>query len=205
MSRIDPNEAWTSGDALRMAWRLKDLDLQYIEQPIAATSLSELAELRRRSPVPIAANQSSWLNWQTHDILAAGAADVIMTDPWQAGGIGGFTAAARMCESAATPLVYHSFAPLGIASRAAIHVLATSSACMYAHQTYAHLLADDVVRSPIRIEAGQIDLDDSPGLGTDLDPVRFARAAEAYCSEGYRSPYEPGSAPKPLRSGYEWP
>ncbi len=36
MSRIDPNEAWTSGDALRMAWRLKDIALQYIEQPIAA-------------------------------------------------------------------------------------------------------------------------------------------------------------------------
>ncbi|MSO21767.1 MAG: hypothetical protein EXQ58_00635 [Acidobacteria bacterium] len=57
--RVDANEAWTPGTALRMAHALQEYDLQYIEQPIRMRNIRELAELRRRSPIPIAANQSS--------------------------------------------------------------------------------------------------------------------------------------------------
>ena len=67
--RCDPNESWTPGHALRMAHKLVGYDLQYIEQPLRMRAISELAELRRRSPVPIAANQPSWLNWDILDLL----------------------------------------------------------------------------------------------------------------------------------------
>ena len=188
--RVDANEAWTPGTALRMARLLERFDLQYIEQPIRMRRLDELALLRQRSPVPIAANQSSWLNWDVLDILRAGAADVIMTDPWQAGGIGNFFKAAGMCEAAGVPLVYHSFAPLSIAMRAATQVLCASPTCMYAHQTYNHMLADDVVTEPVRIERGQIAVDDKLGLGVTIERDKLARYHEAYRQRGYVSAYD---------------
>jgi len=188
--RVDANEAWTPGTALRMAHALREYDLQYIEQPIRMRNIRELAELRRRSPIPIAANQSSWLNWDIADILAAGAADVIMSDPWQAGGIANFQRAAAMCETAGLPLVYHSFAPLSIATRAAMQVLCTSPACVFANQTYNHMLADDVVREPVRIEQGHIAVSSEAGLGVELDRTKLARYHEAYRQQGYASAYD---------------
>jgi L-alanine-DL-glutamate epimerase-like enolase superfamily enzyme len=189
--RVDPNEAWSFGEALRAAELLQPLDLQYIEQPIPRWSVAELAELRRRSPVPIAANQASWLNSDVMEILRARAADVIMTDPWQAGGIGNFAKAAALCEAAETPLVYHSFAPLSIAMRAAMQVLCSSPACTYANQTYSHLVIEDVVTSPVTVANGRIAVDHGPGLGVELDRDAVDRGHATYLRDGYASPYGP--------------
>jgi L-alanine-DL-glutamate epimerase-like enolase superfamily enzyme len=172
-----------------MARQLAKYDLQYIEQPLRMRAISELAELRRRSPVPIAANQASWLNWDILDILRAGAADVIMTDPWQSGGIANFERAAALCETAGLPLVFHSFAPLSIATRAAMAVLCSSPACVYAHQTYLHMVADDVVTEPVQVISGHIAVSDRPGLGLELDQDKLEQYHESYRRQGYASPY----------------
>lgn len=187
--RIDPNEAWTGDVAVRMVHALHQFDLQYIEQPTRLDRLDELALLRRRSPVPIAANQSSWLNHDILDIIAAGAADVVMTDPWQAGGLRAFHTVAGLCEIAGMPLVYHSFAPLSIATRAVMQVLASSSACHYAHQTYHQMLVDDVVRDPVRHPGGIELVDNRPGIGVELDPQKMQAANQRYREQGYLSAY----------------
>ncbi len=187
--RIDPNENWSADVAVRMVHALANFDIQYIEQPTRLDRLEELAVLRRRSPIPIAANQSSWLNHNILDIVASGAADVVMTDPWQAGGLRAFHTAAGLCEIAGVPLVYHSFAPLSIATRAAMQVLAASTACDYAHQTYHQMLVDDVVREPVRHPGGFEPVDDKPGIGAELDPEKMRAAHERYRAQGYLSAY----------------
>lgn len=187
--RVDPNEAWAPGVALDMAQRLAPLRLQYIEQPIRAVGVSEMAMLRQRSPVPIAANQSSWVNENVVDLIRANAADVIMTDPWQAGGIQRFADAAAICDHAGIPLVYHSFAPLSIATRAAMAVLTTTTAITYAHQTYNHMTVGDVLSNPVEIVNGRIALWDDPGLGCHLDRDLLAERHDDYLCDGYLSPY----------------
>lgn len=187
--RIDPNEAWSPGFALAMAHRLVHLRPQYIEQPIKAVGVSEMALLRRRSPVPIAANQSSWTNENVMDLVRANAADVIMTDPWQAGGLIRFAEAAAICEHAGIPLVYHSFAPLSIATRAAMAVLTTTTAVTYAHQTYNHMTAGDIVAGPVEIIGGRIDVSTGPGLGCTIDPDLLAARHDDYRRYGYMNPY----------------
>ncbi len=187
--RVDPNESWTPGHALRMAHAMQHLNVQYIEQPLRMRTIHELAALRQRSPVPIGANQASWLNWDILDIIRERAADVIMTDPWQAGGLGNFQRAAAICETACLPLVFHSFAPLSIATRAAMTVLCSSSACIYANQTYNHMMADDVVTDPVKIIDGHIAVSDKPGLGVELDHDKVARYHEDFKRSGFASPY----------------
>jgi len=191
--RCDPNEAWTPGHSLRMAHLIKDLNIQYIEQPLRMRTIHELAVLRQRSPVPIAANQASWLNWDILDIIRERAADVIMTDPWQAGGIANFHRAAAICETACLPMVYHSQGPLTIATRSAMTVLCSSTACMYANQTYNHMTSDDVVTEPVQIVNGNIEVSDKPGLGVELDRDKLAKYSEAYRREGMGGPF--GEAP----------
>jgi L-alanine-DL-glutamate epimerase-like enolase superfamily enzyme len=174
---------------------MRSFDIEYIEQPTRLDRLEELATLRRRSPIPIAANQSSWLNHNILDIIAMGAADVIMTDPWQAGGLRAFHAAAALCETAGVPLVYHSFAPLSVATRAAIQVLAASPACRTAHQTYHGMLTDDVVKEPVRHAGGGEPVDDRPGIGAELDRKKVEAAHRRFLKEGYLSAYAEGRDP----------
>jgi len=188
--RIDPNEAWPPDVAIRMIQSLRDLDLQYIEQPTRMDRIEDMGRLRRRSPIPIAANQSSWLNHHVLDIIIAGAADIIMTDPWQAGGLRGFHQAATLCETAGLPLVYHSFAPLSIGTRAAMQVLASGPACGYAHQTYHGMLEQDVLSNPVKHPGGWEPVDfNAPGIGVEVDSDLLAEAHRRYLNEGYLSPY----------------
>ena len=176
-------------EALRMAHAMQHLNVQYIEQPLRMRSIHELAVLRQRSPVPIAANQAGWLNWDILDIVRERAADVIMTDPWQAGGISNFRSAATICEMACLPLVFHSFAPLSIATRAAMAVLCSSAAWIYANQTYNHMLADDVVTEPVSIVDGHIAVSDKPGLGVELDRDKVAHYHEDFKRSGFASAF----------------
>lgn len=115
---------------------------------------------------------SSWLNLDILDIVATDAVDVVMSDPWQAGALRAFHAAAWLCEIAGVALVYRSFAPLSIGMRDAIQVLAVSPACRYAHQTYHQMLVDG-----------------RPGISVEFDPAKMRAARERYRAPDNLSAY----------------
>ena len=54
--RVDANGAWTVDQAERAIRALDRYDLEYVEQPVA--TLEEMAQLRRRVDVPLAADES---------------------------------------------------------------------------------------------------------------------------------------------------
>lgn len=54
--RIDPNRAWSFDEALHAADSLKDLPVDYLEEPLAEPR--RLLEFMRRSPVPVALDET---------------------------------------------------------------------------------------------------------------------------------------------------
>lgn len=73
--RVDANGGWTVDEAVAAAQALTATgDLEYIEQP--CRTVSELAELRRRISVPIAADESIRKADDPLQVVRAGAADV---------------------------------------------------------------------------------------------------------------------------------
>ena len=54
--RIDPNRAWSLDEALHAAHSLKDLPVDYLEEPLA--NPAQLLEFMRRSPVPVALDET---------------------------------------------------------------------------------------------------------------------------------------------------
>lgn len=91
--RVDANGAWDVDTALRA---LRELDaaaraggaagLEYVEQPCA--SIEELAQVRRRSPVPVAADESVRVPGDADAVMRAGAADVLVLKVAPMGGVG---------------------------------------------------------------------------------------------------------------------
>jgi L-alanine-DL-glutamate epimerase-like enolase superfamily enzyme len=195
--RIDPNEAWMPGTAVRTLRRLEPLNLEFVEQPVRHTDFDQLARLRTATCVPIAANQSAWTSREVLEILCRGAADVVVTDAHQEGGIGGFRRTIDLCETAGVPVVYHAFTTLTIGITASMHVMCSRpNSVQLAHQIYPpDMLGDDVVTEPIDASRGTARVPAGPGLGLELDTQKFQAAAERFQRDGPYPMFNPEAAP----------
>lgn len=145
--RIDANGAWGVDEAVR---RVRALDraaggLEYVEQPCA--SVEELAAVRRRVDVPVAADESirrAADPYRVRDLEAADVA-VLKVQP-----LGGVRACLRIAEDIALPVVVSSAVEssvgiaMGVALAAALPEL--HHACGLAT---VQLLGDDVTSAPL--------------------------------------------------------
>ncbi|MCP2169314.1 o-succinylbenzoate synthase [Goodfellowiella coeruleoviolacea] len=103
--RVDANGAWDVDTAVRRIWELDRAagGLEYVEQPCA--TIEELAQVRRRTRVRIAADESIRRAEDPLRVAVAGAADiaVIKCTP-----LGGVRRALEVAEAAGLPCVVSS-------------------------------------------------------------------------------------------------
>ena len=183
--RLDLNEGWMPSTAIRTLRRLEPLNLEFVEQPVRFSELRELARLRQATSVPIAANQSGWTAREIMEIIHLGAADVIVTDAHQEGGISGLRRAIDICETAGLPVVYHAFTTSSIGIMASMQVMCTRpNSIQMAHQIYPPGFVDDIVTEPIAFDGGKGRIPNMPGLGLELHPEKFKEAAERFARDG---------------------
>jgi L-alanine-DL-glutamate epimerase-like enolase superfamily enzyme len=180
--RVDANEAWSSAAAIRIARELERFGLELLEQPVSGRNLPEMAYVRSRINTPLLANEASWTRYDQLDVIRHGAADVLEVDNQMDGGLLNLKRSAGIGEAAGLPVLKHSLGELGVAVYAAVHVMASTPNFLYANQSYASFLADDVVQdaSPLPYVEGCLHVPQRPGIGVDLDQERVARYAELY-------------------------
>jgi L-alanine-DL-glutamate epimerase-like enolase superfamily enzyme len=183
--RIDANEAWTPGTAIRFIKQIEKFDLEWVEQPTLAKDIDALARVRRAVQTPIAANQTSWTFHDVQQVLKRDAADVIVIDQFQTGGLLTYKKAIALCESSGVPVNHHAWGELGVATAAAAHVVASSAPFLYANQSYVMIQEDDIIAGGLpRVKEGSIPIPRGPGLGVQLDQERVARAVELFRKQG---------------------
>jgi o-succinylbenzoate synthase len=150
--RIDANGGWTVDQAERMLGALSAFDLEYAEQPCA--TLDELAELRRRVDVPIAADESIRRADDPLRVRAAGAADIVVL---KAQPLGGVRAALEIAESCGLPVVVSSAVDTSIGLAAGVALAAALPELPYAcGLATMSLLAGDVTAEPLSEEGGEL-------------------------------------------------
>src|SRR5438270_12498873 len=98
--RIDPNQGYAPGVALPLARDLEKYNLEYFEQPMPFSCIGESARLRRCTKTPLGLNESVTTLEITQQILELRAADVMLPDTYQCGGILGVKKVAALCEAA---------------------------------------------------------------------------------------------------------
>jgi L-alanine-DL-glutamate epimerase-like enolase superfamily enzyme len=193
--RVDANEAWSPGTAIKMIDELERFGLELVEQPVSGRDLHEMAYVRGRIGTPLLANEASWTRQDQLAVIRAGAADVLSADNQMDGGLLNLKRSAGICEAAGLPVVKHSLGELGVALAAAVHVIAATPNFRYANQAYGALLSGDVTRlagDPGRGFGGGVDsyleghipVSSGPGLGVELDRDRVEDYAESYRREG---------------------
>lgn len=189
--RADVNGAWTPGTARRVLERLRQYDLQYVEQPLELDDLQGHADLRQVQSVPIALDESAYTLADVGNIVRAGAADVILLDPHEIGGLWQTIKAAAVAESVGIPVTLHSGGELGFSQSAYVHLAASipnMSVSIDCERTY---LSDDVVVNPPGLRDGGFDVPDSPGLGVEPDFEQIQR----YCVDAIHGAYLDASRP----------
>lgn len=186
--RVDANEAWSPGAAVRAINELRPYGLELVEQPVSGRNLSEMAYLRGQVDTPILANEASWTRYDQLEVVRRCAADVLSVDSQMDGGLLNMKRSAGLCEAAGLPVVKHSLGELGVALAATVHVLASTPNFRYANQAYGALLSDDVTRDfggPVSgYREGRIGVPTAPGLGVTLDDGKVGRYAELYRTDG---------------------
>jgi glucarate dehydratase len=196
--RVDANEGWSRFEAVEALQRFEDVGVEFVEQPIDMHDIEGLADLKARTRVRIGANQSAWLPHQVPEVLAKRAADVVVTDPHQLGGLVPFRDAAAMCQTAGIPIVKHAFADLGITTIATSHVLGTLPSPQLGHQQFLTFLVHDLLATPVEFVEGSIPVPTGPGLGIELDRDALEFYGEIYRKYGEFEGYGPVTPDSPL-------
>lgn len=152
--RIDANAALDLDTALALLPRMDEAagGLEYVEQPCAR--LDELAEVRRRTGIAVAADESWRLAPDPFAVDLAAAADVLVVKLQPAGGI---DRALRLAEAHGLPVVVSSALETSVGLAAG--VLLAAALPRLEHDCglgTALLLATDTVTSPLIAEQGGI-------------------------------------------------
>jgi len=179
--RVDANQSWSPGEAIRIIRRMSEYGLEFVDQPVLMYNVDALARVRASVNVPIASHESSWTMYDALNVIKREAADVIHIDPRFDAGMTGARLTAGMAEAAGLPVLTHSFGELGVAQAAYMHLIASGPNFILANQTGYRGLADDVIKGgPLQFHDGCMDLPEKPGIGVELDPQKVAQYARYY-------------------------
>jgi len=163
--RVDANTAWTAKEAIRHIPMLEEYGVEFVEQPLPPDDLEGLRLVRRRSRLPIIADESCKTAADVAKLV--GAVDGVNIKLAKCGSL---REAVRIIHAArahgmSVMIGCMIESTLGIAAAVQITPLVD-----YADLDGAALLADDPFRGPGLESDGRLRFSDEPGLGVSRGP-----------------------------------
>ena len=150
--RVDANGAWDLDTALALLAPLARLGVELLEQPV--TTLEDLARIRRRSPLPIAADECVRGVDDARRLRALDAADVIVLKVQPLGGV---RAALRVAEEAGVPAIPTSMMETSVGLATGLALACALPALPFAcGLATAAMLAADVTTEPLVPRGGTL-------------------------------------------------
>ncbi|HWR15718.1 MAG TPA: enolase C-terminal domain-like protein [Terriglobales bacterium] len=177
--RLDPNAAWSVTTAVRVARKLHEYDVEYLEDPV--WGMRAMARVNEKAPwVTLASNMSVFAFEDLVPTTMMKILDVVLIDPHWYGGITRARLAAQICETMGIDVGMHSGAEFGISQAAMIHLAASVPNMTVAPDSHYHHLTDDILEGG-KLQygpGGTMKVPAGPGLGVSLDRDKIARYHE---------------------------
>lgn len=165
----------------------------WFEAPVPPQRISQMAEVARRSPVPVACGEDYYSAQQFAELLAHDAVHIIQLEPQYLG----LTVSKQVCGmvQAANGVTAPHSAQGPLCSLVCAH-LNTATPNFFIHEIFDDFNDDwsrNILTRPVVVKDGYIELEpDRVGWGTDLNYAELAR-----------HPYEPGNFLPLFRQGWE--
>ena len=184
----DTSEPWDVERAWRVAERLIDLGVYWMEEPLHRGDYEGMAELRSRiaGRMLVAGGEMTREPYEFRELLDRGALDVFQPDCACTRGISGLVPIARAVREAGRLFTPHTWGN-GIGVLANLHLAAGTVGhdgsqwveWPFDPPEWSLERRDYPLRTPITADGGWVTLGDEPGLGVELDEEALARTAAA--------------------------
>lgn len=167
---IDFHGAVSPQTAALLIKALEPYQPMFIEEPVQCQNVDVLADLARKTHLPIATGERIYTKWGFREILEKQAASILQPDIAHAGGIFEGRLIAGMAEAYYAAIAPHC--PLGpIALAACIQLdAAIPNFLVQEHVS----LGEGYLAEPLRLQNGFVELPTAPGLGIELDEESLA-------------------------------
>lgn len=167
---IDFHGAISPQTSMLLIKSLEPYQPMFIEEPVQCQNVDVLADLTRKTYIPIAAGERIFTKWGFREILEHRAVSILQPDLSHAGGIFESRLIAGMAESYYVGIAPHC--PLGpIAMAACLQLDASIPNFLIQEQGS---LGVGYLKQPFIVKDGYIDLPKGPGLGIELDEEALA-------------------------------
>jgi L-alanine-DL-glutamate epimerase-like enolase superfamily enzyme len=173
--RIDPNTGYSPAVCEQLARDLEPYRLQYLEQPMPETLIDDSARIRTQTTTPLALNESVTTMERVREILAKRAADYLLPDTYQCGGVWATKLVAEVAASAGVPCVVHCSHDLGPKTAAMLHLAASTPNFPMANDCTYYGLVEDILTVPLEIRQGRMTVPEAPGLGVEVNLERVRK------------------------------
>ncbi len=176
--RLDPNAAWSVTTSVRVARKLHEYDVEYLEDPV--WGMRAMARVNAKAPwVTLASNMSVFAFEDLVPNVELDVLDVVLLDPHWYGGISRARLAGQLCEAMGVDVGMHSGAEFGISQAAMLHLAAALPNLTVAPDSHYHHLADDIIEGgKLPYRNGKMVVPKGPGLGVKLDKDKLAKYHE---------------------------
>lgn len=185
--RIDPNARWTVETSLRIGAKLRDVNLEYYEDPVRGQEA--MGQVRAKLGLPMSTNMCVTRFEHIPEALRLKPIDVVLCDHHGWGGIAACQELGRICKTVGWKMSQHSNNHAGITMAAMIHVGAVCRDLTVASDTHYPWLpegADILEGGKLPIKDGKMAVPAGAGVGVKVDWDKVARAAEVYAKSGMK-------------------
>jgi galactonate dehydratase len=173
---LDPHaKVFEPALAIELAEALKPMRPFFIEEPLRPENRAALAKVREHVSVPIATGEMLYTRYEFRELLALQAVDIIQPDVCITGGLLEMKKIASMAEASYVTVAPHN--PCGpVATAVNTHFAASTS-----NFVILEYIPDDagvrreVVKEPVRLVNGYLEIPEAPGLGVEIDEKAAAR------------------------------
>jgi L-alanine-DL-glutamate epimerase-like enolase superfamily enzyme len=176
--RIDANQGWDFDASLKCLHGMKDLNIEFCEQPMRTWYDDSLPELRKKSPIKIMADESCYNHHDARKLINSESCDYINIKFSKSGGINEGLKIHKVASDAGIPCMIGSMLESRIALTANLHfTYACNNIKFFDLDTclLGHLI--DPVRGGVTFKGYFLDLPVTPGIGADADE-EFLKSCE---------------------------
>jgi len=169
--RIDANQGWTVPQSIYALRKMDKLRIQLVEQPVVASDIAGLKNVRDASPIPIMADEACFLPADALKLIRAEACDYFNIKLMKAGGIANSVRIAHLADAANMRCMVGCMLESNIALTAAAHVVASQANIIFADLDGNAEHTVNPVIGGMTVKAGIVTMPETPGLGCDIDPA----------------------------------
>ncbi len=165
---VDANGGYAVDQAVWAARHMEPLGVALFEQPTRRGDHAAMAAVRRRSGIPVMADESVFTPQDVLAVIRHQAADVLSLYPGKHGGVRATQQLAKMAEAAGLACTIGSNLEREVATAAMAHVTAATANLRcerYPGDLIGPLYFEEPFPAPLRYEADRLWVPEAPGLG----------------------------------------